>query len=595
MLAALLGLGVFILATIDLRPVIERMATRTLDRRVSIAAFHLKWGSPIAVEITDLRIANASWASAPDMVRVGRVSAAIDPWPLLRGVLRYRQLRVEQPVISLERDSTGIGNWKFNGGGSSAGGGLALVPKNRTQFPTLIDFALSGGAVDYRTSSGTWLRIRLHDVAIRTASGDTPVTLAATGSYNGVEVRLMADTQSFAVMRQGSVAFGAKVALTTPSSKIDFDGTMMDPLDFDGVNGKLAINASDLGALLALFGTNMPAAFPLRADGALARDKDHWALSEAKATLADNALTGRATLDEGARGKADAIGLGLDFARLDLTPLLSASSGGDVSLALDPHPGATVAARITARDLVYGRLALARVALAGRSAPSALELSALSFAFAGGQVDAAASARSVDSASQINVSAALSGGDAGQLAAALGAASGQIAGRLDGAAHFDMTGSTLSNALKTSNGRAVLAMTEGRVARDLLEKASTDLRVLFRAGEGTAAVTCLLGVMTVQHGIGTIAPLALHTPDTNLEGGGTIDLVDRTIDLTIKADKSASILALAIPLRLSGDLSAPHITPALGASLPDPPNTADITAEWRPALRDLAARNACLR
>jgi AsmA family protein len=141
----------------------------------------------------------------------------------------------------------------------------------------------------------------------------------------------------------------------------------------------------------------------------------------------------------------------------------------------------------------------------------------------------------------------------------------------------------------------VLAMTEGRVARDLFEKASTDLRVLFRAGEGTAAITCLLGVMTVQHGIGTIAPLALHTPDTNLEGGGTIDLVDRTIDLTIKADKSASILALAIPLRLSGDLSAPRITPALGASLPDPPNTADITAEWRPALRDLAARNACLR
>ena len=91
------------------------------------------------------------------MVRVGHLSALIDVRPLLRGVLRYENLRVEDAAIVLERDKTGVGNWKFPGGG--LGGGFAIVPKNRTQFPTLIDFALAGGLVTYRTSSGAILRI----------------------------------------------------------------------------------------------------------------------------------------------------------------------------------------------------------------------------------------------------------------------------------------------------------------------------------------------------------------------------------------------------------------------------------------------------
>ena len=59
----------------------------------------------------------------------------------------------------------------------------------------------------------------------------------------------------------------------------------------------------------------------------------------------------------------------------------------------------------------------------------------------------------------------------------------------------EMTGVTVKEALKASRGHAVLAMKEGRIARALLEKISTDLRSLFRKNENLARISCLLGII----------------------------------------------------------------------------------------------------
>jgi len=105
---------------------VERQASDGLQRRVTIGAFKVGWGDPLAIEFSDLRIANASWGSEPEVVRIGHLSALIDVHALLRGVLRYESLRIEDATIVLERDQAGAGNWKFANGG--LGGGVAIVP-----------------------------------------------------------------------------------------------------------------------------------------------------------------------------------------------------------------------------------------------------------------------------------------------------------------------------------------------------------------------------------------------------------------------------------------------------------------------------------
>src|SRR5262245_55666029 len=126
------------LSQADLKPLAEREASEALGRRVTFGSFAVRWGAPLRGEFRDLAIANAPWGSKPEMVRIGKFSALLEVEPLLRGVLHYRQLHLADVTVVLERDPQGIGNWKF--GGSAGPGGLGLVPKNRTQFPTLIDF-----------------------------------------------------------------------------------------------------------------------------------------------------------------------------------------------------------------------------------------------------------------------------------------------------------------------------------------------------------------------------------------------------------------------------------------------------------------------
>ena len=157
-------------------------------------------------------------------------------------------------------------------------------------------------------------------------------------------------------------------------------------------------------------------------------------------------------------------------------------------------------------------------------------------------------------------------------------------------------GGTLK-ALAASRGEAVLAMSGGRVARELLEQASTDLRAIFRKGEGSVAITCLLGVGTLRDGVATIAPLRLRTPDATLIGGGQIDLVKQRVDLTVKSEDEASIFALGVPLHVTGGFAKVAVEPALGSSASwlDAPQRNEPTRRLAPALQPLAARNPCLR
>ena len=128
------------LLTADLKPWMEAYASKAFERRVSIGTVKVAWGSPISIELTNLKVANAPWGSVPDMISIDSLSAVIDPWSIPGGVLKFHKLRAVKPVIVLERDRDGTGNWKS---GHSSPNQFALVPKYRTQFPTLLDFDIA--------------------------------------------------------------------------------------------------------------------------------------------------------------------------------------------------------------------------------------------------------------------------------------------------------------------------------------------------------------------------------------------------------------------------------------------------------------------
>jgi AsmA family protein len=600
-LLVLLAAGGFAwwLSQADLKPLVEREASEALGRRVSFGSFQVHWADPLRVDFTDLAIANAPWGSKPEMVRVGKLSAQLEVGPLLHGVLHYRQLRISDVTVVLERDPAGIGNWKF--GGSAGPGGAGLVPKNRTQFPTLIDFVGERGLVTYRTRSGNVLGIRLDRVAISSPDEHAPVQLLADGAYNDVATRLEATTESFAILRDDAVPFGTRFTLAGPDTDIAFNGTLQEPLDFEGARGELSIEARTLDDLVAAMGGKAEADLPLTVAGILVRNGDHWSLAAAKGQLQQSDFSGDLALTEGKPKQPDDIALDLGFSDLDVDALAAVFGNAKDTTKLDTlplHPeglsevNATV--DITASTLAIAGRKLRTVALDGRLEGGDVTLKELSFALGGGRLRASGTLAGKKTDGRLAVRARLAKAEIAALARELGATGDEIRGRLEAAASLTMSGPTVGAALKRSDGAAVLLMRDGQVAQSLIEQLSTDLRGLFRERQDSVPVTCLLGIVTLKDGIGVIAPLRLESQTAVAVGAGKIDLARKRLDLTVRTERdSTSFFALDIPVRISGPLDRLSAAPLSGSNedwLRQPTAIADTLP---PDLQKMASGSPC--
>lgn len=577
------------------QPVAEWYAAHALGRQLSFGSLRINWGNPLIVEARDIRLANAPWAGTPYMFQADYMTAAVDTDALFHGVLRYRALRMEKPVLFLERNDKGDRNWRLAGTGGGADGGFAIVPKTRTQFPILLDFAMRNGAVVLRRPNSRDIRIDFYTLRILTRGDDQPVQLAVDGAYNGAALRLNADTHSFLELRNGTVPFGANISIAAAPGTVDFNGTLAEPLDFEGVRGPLKVDAQNLRDLLKIFDAGAPLAFPLRIAGPFEKTGEHWQITRGDGHMPAGVFNGDVALDEGDHGAPDAITLDLAFDRLDATTLLAGQTSSNDPIALQPdtQPGAVFDAKLAAQTLVYEKFRLTAFKAHGRTQPGNVSVDDLSFKFAGGTVEGGGSARAVPDGGDVAANAVAVALDASQVLEILGEDQRELKGLVDGRVTLSMEGPTLSEALKHSHGAAVVAMTQGRVSRDLVERASLDLRSLFRSGQEDARLTCLLGVAEMKDGMATIGTVRLRTPEATLIAGGRVDLVAGHVDLTIRSERG-SIFALKVPLHLSGTLQKVAIRPALG-SAPPVVNGEAVIQRLSPGLRELAAGNPCLR
>jgi uncharacterized protein involved in outer membrane biogenesis len=593
------------------RAATQALASHLLERDVHIAELSITLGDPVTLHLRGLQIANMPGGSDAEMITIEAVDAALDRAALLRGQLVYESLQVTRPRIALERDASGRGNWEF-GSGDDGGGAptsdsrLVLVPKTRAQFPSLLNFRLTGGELRFRTSSGKWLRLPLDDLTIQATDEDAPVSLVLDGGYNDTDAQLTASTASFNAFRDADKPFDAGFSIAAPGVKLDFKGVLHDPLDFEGVEGRLALEARRLDDLIGIFDTPPGIAAPLKLAGGFTRNGDAWRLEDTRGDFGGNVFTGRIALDEGGRGEADDLELRLDFDSLDLPTVLPQSasqqgSGDWRQTSLRPETAqdaAHIDLQISADVLHYHTHSLRQVAAAVEISPGHIRLHGATANLGTPQqaghlrLNGDLRATDADSAS-LTASLQLDRAEAGTVLQALGLRDGaaQIAGAVEARATLDMRGAQLGDALKTLQGHAVIAMQQGRIARSLVEAASADLRVLFRDRGDSTALRCLLAVAEMKTGMMLLGPLTLRSDGGTIRGGGAIDLARQHLDLVLRSDpKTTGFLALDIPLHLSGPLGDISARPDRQARLPD------LTAPALPPAQAVLARaNPCFQ
>jgi uncharacterized protein involved in outer membrane biogenesis len=596
-LIAVAGLAA-VLRFVDLAPHAARYASAALAREVGLGTLRLGWHGGILLEIQDLRLASPDWGSQPEMVRIARLRAEIDPWSLIMGPLRVRHLEVERPDIVLERGPGRRGNWDFGTTRAVpvAAPDVAPAIAARARLPALLDAVLRDARVSYRTSGGEWLRITARTLTVAAADEAAPLRVQFDGAYNDVPLAADIEGDSYAALRR-PVPLPMRITATMAGARLTFDGAAAAPLDFDGARGRVALETADLGAFLAaLDADGLPAGLALHVAGEIDHQGNRWDLQPLTGTLMGGSVAGSLRLDEGPPRAPDEIALDLEADRLDAKPLLGHGGGGDwqaLPLTVAEQRGTHLQGRIAVDELVLGSISLRDAVLRGRFASGLIELSELGFSHAGGRIQVIAALRAADAATgRLTLRLDASALDAAQLAASASLQSARLSGQATAGVTLDATGATLGAALRAGRGQAVLVMTEGRIARSALEAASTNILALFRDQDGTARIRCLLAAADLRNGRTAIAPLRLRTTEATISGGGSIDLAQGRLDLLLGSESaSTGFFALDIPVRISGALRDPDIGPSRGT----PPRRSSLPDGFPAEQRALAERSGCLR
>jgi len=553
---------------------VQRLAALALDRPATIGRLSVTWDDPLTIEIRDIRLANRPGGADADMVRIGRLAALLDLGALLRGRLRYESMVIERAEIALERAADGTGNWEFGGGTPLPG--PAVVPASRTQFPILFRATIRDSRITYASGTGVPLEIGLREVRIAADDEHAPATIEGVGRYNNVGLQMEARTGSLAALRAGGEPFPIAVGLSDlGGARVDFDGTLDEPLDMEGARGRLALHAPSIGALASQFGTDLKMDVDLAFEGGFTRNGSAWRLTDARGTFMEQPFTGFLFLDEGGRGQADSFSTDLDLRRLDVGELLTRlreagrARGGEVDLTLNDNPTMPrVTGSLRVDRLLYEHVELREAAVRGHLSRGEGVLENGSARLAGGTLSLSAAARTVAAGTALTLDAH---GRNLSLAALFALANMDVPpadGQVEARVNLHGTGRALEPILARLNGQMVATMNGGTIAASVVEQATTDLRALFRRRDERVPLQCVLAVLSLRGGQGELGPARLRTPAGEVHAAGSLDLTDNTMNLVVQGRRSGS-LALDLPIRISGPLASPG-TDLAAHGVPDP-------------------------
>ncbi len=558
------GAALLVVPRVDLGPMVAARASAALGREVTVGSLHVSPGLTTAVALRGARLANIEGGTRPAMAEVARLDATLDLLALLRGEVVLRDAAADGFVLYLERAPGRRANWHF-GDRPATPAPPGAAPADRSGFPVFRSLRLTRSEVVFRTTGGTELRTGLDEVTLAAAGVDQPTALHAKGSYNGEALTLEGALGSIATLRDAATPFPVTLRATARDTSLLYEGTSTDPLNVDGMDGRLTLAASTPKAILAMAGAAGGPEVPAEIAGHFTRQGDVWRLAEASGTLDGAALTApMLELTEGGAGEPDTIVARLAVARLDLGRLAgeSAGVGEDMALGVPAMPDPLVRAEISAAGFSHPALSGTDAEAKLEVAPGRIRLDTR-FVALGARIGLVGEALPAGNGARLSAGVQMREADIDRLRRALGVHAVPVGGRLSIDASLFAEAATLGAIRRVGRVSAVAGMTGGSIAREVIEMASTDLRALFRTSRGTTRVTCLLAAVTVNGTRGEAAPLRIRAGTGTIAGIATFDLGRRWLDLVIGSERaSTDFFALDIPVRVSGSFENPNIVPA---------------------------------
>ncbi|MGE5088699.1 MAG: AsmA family protein, partial [Candidatus Levyibacteriota bacterium] len=245
-------------ATVDPRtlvgPVQARVKAAT-GRDLAIGGpVELKLSLEPRLVVGDVSFGNAPWAKSREMLRASRIEARIALLPLVRRRFEVVELALHHPVIALETDARGRGNWAFGTAAGATAAGTATASSDAAAAMAAIGVAnlvVDDGVITWRDGmSGRTTEIGVDRLTMHARDFTAPMAIDFRGKIDGTPVSLAGELgPAQSLLAQGTpypVAVKGKVDGTGVrlSTKIERSGTATVFRDLDLAYGAIAARGS---------------------------------------------------------------------------------------------------------------------------------------------------------------------------------------------------------------------------------------------------------------------------------------------------------------------------------------------------------------
>jgi uncharacterized protein involved in outer membrane biogenesis len=228
---------------------IEALLTELTGRPFAInGAFELAVLPSILVRAEHVRLGNAPWSSAPQMVEIGRFSTQVGLWSLVSGPVDIRSFELSDVAVVLEKNAEGKGNWVF-GEDTEAEEQSERRGLEAPKLPAVILRArLDNVRVAYR-ERGKPERAALLETATIAPAADGLLAVVGKGKLIDYPVALTGEVGPL-----GGLVSGRDIRMAIQASlgnlRLDLKGALgrLDPLD--GADLTLKVEHPDFGTVL---------------------------------------------------------------------------------------------------------------------------------------------------------------------------------------------------------------------------------------------------------------------------------------------------------------------------------------------------------
>jgi uncharacterized protein involved in outer membrane biogenesis len=515
----------------------------------------------------DISFRNAAWSDQPQMMRLSEVEAELDLLALLTGEIRIKDVVLRGGQVVIETNKDGVGNWVLDLP-PAAKPAPADSANTASGLPRVDQLSIEDVTLLYRDGTDQSQQVLKIDEFLAAEAPGIGLNVSIAGGWNDKPLNLAGTTGTPRQFTEGPLP----VDLTGRLGDVvlELRGSIGDPTTFSDLTLDVTTSGPSLIKLGEILGIELPNSAPYTLTGRLTGGDHNYIADRLSAKVGASDAAGRIAVD--ASGKITHLAITLtsdqlDFKDLGLDEGANPTPDDGRLFSAEPWPVAwlkEVDGEVTwlVGTLTRGGSSAKDVTVALVLKDGGVTLNNLKAQIAGGAIAGTGALKPVKNTPTLALKVKADGIESAPLLSMMGLQDVLSVGRVDLSFDVNGPGTSLRDLMAGLNGNAGFATGPGEVRDSFARLLLANLFGLLTPGQDGARISCIAGRFDIRKGIATTRGTVVDTPGAIVVGAGNIDLRNERIDMRVDPkSRNVSLAAIAVPMRVSGPLATPSVTP----------------------------------